>query len=501
MPAKLDQAGFVERSKAKHGDRYDYSAARYANNESVIEIRCPEHGPFMQRARNHMLGRGCPACKAESTSTRCRDSRETFIEKARAIHGDAYDYSKVDYSASGAKVEIICPAHGPFWQRPNSHLNRKAGCPRCAGKFMSTSEFIEKARSVHGDTYGYANTEYRLIKDRVVITCQTHGDFEQTAEAHLIGRGCRFCWYESTTSQGENELADWIASLGLEVRRNDRTALHNGMEIDIFVPSVRAGIEFNGCYWHSDRFDKNKRRHEFKHAVARTSGVRLISVWDFDWEHRRDTVKRHIEHALGISTARRISARACSVSRLTAADTNRLYEGHHLQGAVRSGVLHFGLTHQGEIVAAMSFTRGGTRRGKTGDGEWELARYATSAIVRGGASRLFAAFVRETAPAVVWSFSDNQHFGGGLYEALGFVKDGELPADYRVVRASTLRTWHKSLWQRKSIPARLREVGSSEVYDPATDPRTEHYMQDMVNVLRVWDAGKTRWLWRHDRGI
>jgi hypothetical protein len=128
-------------------------------------------------------------------------------------------------------------------------------------------------------------------------------------------------------------------------------------------------------------------------------------------------------------------------------------------------------------------------------GEWELARYATAAVVRGGASRLFAAFLKAVGATTVWSFSDKQHFDGGLYETLGFTLDGEIQADYRVVHPRTLTTWHKSLWQRKSIPARLREIGSSETFEPETDPRTERQMQDAVKVLRVWDAGKTRWRW------
>jgi hypothetical protein len=429
---------------------------------------------------------------------RCSDSLESFIRKAKSVHGDNYDYSKVEYQKSSIKVQIICKMHGPFWQRPNAHIAKKTGCPKCAGKSLSTVDFIEKAIAVHGDKYNYEPTKYHRIKEKVAITCKKHGIYYQIAEAHLIGRGCTLCWQESYSSKGESEVAEWISSLGLDVVRNDRNVMPNGMEIDILIPSLSIGIEYNGCYWHSDRTNK-AHQHAFKHQGANSNGIRLITVWDYDWKHRKDIVKRHLRHAFNLDHGRRIHARTCKIVNLPTPKASQFYEENHIQGACRGAVLHLGLEFRGELVAAMSFTIGGTRRGKTGTGEWELARYATSSMVRGGASRLFAEFLRQIKPSVVWSFSDRQHFSGGIYSVMGFKKDGDLRPDYKIVHPSTLRTWHKSLWQRKSIPKRLRDIGSEEIFDPKTDPRSERQLQDDANVLRVWDAGKIRWVWHPDQ--
>jgi hypothetical protein len=109
---------------------------------------------------------------------------------------------------------------------------------------------------------------------------------------------------------------------------------------------------------------------------------------------------------------------------------------------------------------------------------------------------LFAAFRREHHPLVIWSFSDRQHFSGGLYERLGFQLNGRLPADYRLIHQPPLgRMWHKAAWQRRHIPARLAELGIDEPFDPATDPRSERQMQDLAKVHRIMDAGKIRWKW------
>ena len=496
MPKKLTKQQFIDRSQAQHGSRYDYSQVEYVNNIQKVKIRCEKHGEFSQQPNHHMDGRGCPECKKEAISARCKHEFSDFLRKARSVHGDTYDYSKVAYQKASIKIEIGCKRHGSFWQTPNNHTSKKAGCPKCAGKSMTTADFIEKAVAVHGDRYSYENTDYRLIKEKITITCQKHGNFSQSAESHLIGCGCNQCWHESYSSKDEQELSQWIASLGLAVANNDRAALKKRLEIDVYLPALRIGIEYNGCYWHSDKVEKNTRKNEFKHLCAQTDDIRLITVWDYDWKTKPEVVKRHLLHAFDLNPSPRINARSCAITPITGTEANRFYAEHHLQGPCRGGVIHIGLRHKDTLVAAMSFTQGATRRGKNESGEWELARYATSAIVRGGASRLFKQFIQQTGAEKVWSFSDQQHFAGKLYETLGFEKDGELPSDYKVVNPNSMRVWHKSLWQRKNIPKRIEELGSSETFDPKTDPRTEQQMQDQLRVLRVWDAGKIRWLWK-----
>lgn len=127
-----------------------------------------------------------------------RLNTEEFIRRARLVHGDKYDYSKVAYVNTQTKVCIICHEHGEFWQQPQHHL-KGSGCPSCGfitisqkGR-MTTTEFIYRARQVHGDKYSYEKTEYIKSDKPVTITCDKHGDFEQVANAHLSGCGCPLC--------------------------------------------------------------------------------------------------------------------------------------------------------------------------------------------------------------------------------------------------------------------------------------------------------------------
>jgi hypothetical protein len=117
---------------------------------------------------------------------------EEFIERAKKIHGDAYDYSKVNYIKYTTKVKIICPIHGEFEQTPESHLKGKK-CNKCYGRNLTTQEFIDKANLVHNNRYDYSKVNYKNGELKIDIICSLHGSFKQSPHTHLLGRGCPKC--------------------------------------------------------------------------------------------------------------------------------------------------------------------------------------------------------------------------------------------------------------------------------------------------------------------
>ena len=118
---------------------------------------------------------------------------EEFIEKAKKLHGDKYDYSKAEYINAKTKVCIICPEHGDFWQVPDKHLHGH-GCPMCHPfSHKNTDWFVNESRKIHGNRYDYSLTEYTGALNKVRIICPTHGVFGQTANNHLHGQGCPKC--------------------------------------------------------------------------------------------------------------------------------------------------------------------------------------------------------------------------------------------------------------------------------------------------------------------
>ena len=120
---------FVTEALSVHGDKYDYSVVEYVNTHVPMKIRCNEcGGVFLQEPSSHLAGHGCPKCNKKQTQRRV--DQTTFIVRAIEVHGNKYDYSKVEYRDMRSKVEIICPRHGAFWQRAQSHL-LGCGCPAC----------------------------------------------------------------------------------------------------------------------------------------------------------------------------------------------------------------------------------------------------------------------------------------------------------------------------------------------------------------------------------
>lgn len=120
-------------------------------------------------------------------------SIEQFIEEARKIHGEKYNYSKVDYKNNKTKVEIICPKHGSFYQQPKSHL-QKNGCAKC--KTKSLNDFLEQAYLKHKSKYDYSKVDYKNKDEKIEIICRTHGSFLQAPYAHLRGQGCSSCKFD-----------------------------------------------------------------------------------------------------------------------------------------------------------------------------------------------------------------------------------------------------------------------------------------------------------------
>ena len=128
---KITKKEFIHKAKNIHLINYDYSLVEYKNAKTKVKIICPIHEIFEQTPDSHLRGNGCPKCGLEKSSKKQRMSYEKFIEKAKIIHGDRYDYSLVEYINAKTKIKIICPIHGIFEQIPDNHTTKKYGCPFC----------------------------------------------------------------------------------------------------------------------------------------------------------------------------------------------------------------------------------------------------------------------------------------------------------------------------------------------------------------------------------
>lgn len=238
---------FITKANNVHNNKYDYYKSEYNDINTKICIICPEHGEFWQSPNNHLRGQGCPKCKDIKTSLRCRSTTEEFIRKAKEIHDDKYDYSKVKYVNNITKICIICPEHGEFWQVPNSHL-QGCGCKKCANEKKSLKRkynneiFVNKSNLKHNFVFDYSMVNYVNSRTKVCIICPEHGEFWQSPEGHLQGKGCPKC----NSSHLENEVRNLLIENGFDFEEQKKFEWLGKLRLDFYLPNDNIAIECQG---------------------------------------------------------------------------------------------------------------------------------------------------------------------------------------------------------------------------------------------------------------
>lgn len=284
MSKKLTEKGFIERAKKVHGDKYDYSKVEYVNTDTKVCIVCAKHGDFWQTPHNHLKGQNCPKCSHRSIKYGISE----FIKEARKVHGDKYDYSKVDYKGNKIKICIICPRHGEFWIRPNNHLN-KQGCPKCGLESISkklaftTEQFIIDARKIHKDKYDYSKVNYINNHTKVCIICPKHGEFWQTPANHLMNHGCPYC----NSSLLEKKVYDFLNKDSINVIQQKRFKWLGLKSIDFYLPDYNSAIECQGIqhflpskngksFFNHKKVEKIKKNDLQKKKLCEEHGIKIF---------------------------------------------------------------------------------------------------------------------------------------------------------------------------------------------------------------------------------
>lgn len=171
MAKKLTKEQFIEICK-RNNPELDCSDLDFINTRSMVYPKCQIHGKFEVKASSLLRGltKGCPKCDQEHR-------KQEFIQKAKKIHGDKYDYSKIEYKTNKIPVEIVCPIHGSFFQAPGDHL-KGYGCSKCSGKYKpTTEEWISKVKNLYNGKYNFSKVEYIDNKTPVTVICPIHGEF------------------------------------------------------------------------------------------------------------------------------------------------------------------------------------------------------------------------------------------------------------------------------------------------------------------------------------
>lgn len=229
---KGDTERFILKAKEVHGNTYSYNLTVYTTNKNKVEIICKEHGVFSQEASSHIKGYGCYQCGRKKCVKSKTLSQEDFLEKAKKVHGDRYDYSKTVYISMNRKVTINCNKHGLFEQTPSGHIYRENHCPKC--------------------------------------------DF--------------------TISKPEIELQEFVKSLGIEIQTNRRDVIKPfELDIFIPSFNKAIEFNGMRWHYNKQTCKKEKGYHGMKSKLCREKGIVLLHVREDLWKRKKENMKETIQ--------------------------------------------------------------------------------------------------------------------------------------------------------------------------------------------------------------
>lgn len=465
---------------AEWSPRNDKSPGFYsAMSNSEVWWVCQSGHEWRAPVARRASGSGCPVCSGVRVDAGVNDLATVAPDIASEWHPTLNVRDRVAVSAgSGVRAWWVCEV-GHEWQSSVcSRVYYGTGCPVCSGAVASPG--VNDLGTTHPDLV----KEWHPSKNENTPDVYTPGSGYrawwvcpkghewQTQICNRTGQGtgCRLC-ATNGTSRAEQELAEFVRSLGVSVTTHNRK-IAPGYEFDIAAPEKKIAIEYNGLYWHSEKH-KPRNYHRDKMQAAQEAGWSVVQVWEDD---PLPVSYSMLARKLGVSTEPKYNARSLQKGDVGRVEAREFLNANHVQG-YSPGSVRLGLWDGNTLVALMLFR-------SRGEGVWELSRYATAGIVRGGFTRLLTTFVKEHRPTQVVSFSDNTVSDGGVYERAGFTRDGELAPDYTyLVKGRRVHKFNYRLNRFRTDPDLKFEPGL-----------TEKELADLNGLPRIYDAGKVRWV-------
>lgn len=377
--------------------------------------------------------------------------------------------------------------------------NERRGCIRC-----SHEKSMIVRRKQRGDFPDwFINSIYReedrvkainkklIMTDKIQFMCDKGHIYWMKPNDRIVrskgieNHGCYICnRFSNQRGKWEDEVDSIINPEGkIRVIRNYNGLITNDSgrhyEIDLYYPDLNLAVECHGSYWHATlgnslKYPKDKGYHYDKFNKCKEKGVRLLSLFDVDYNEKLKNFLREITYSKKVLYSRKLSLREVGLK-----EAREFCEGYHLLGFSTQGNIRYGLYNGLELIALMTF--GKARFGGEG---YELVRYVVKNgyIVVGGSDRLLKKFEREFFPSRLISYSDNDFFVGGMYKRLGFREDGTTSLDYYWWNP---RTGEKLTRQECSVKELRKRIANVS---------TEDATMVELGYDKVYRCGSTRWI-------
>jgi len=478
----------------------DFPLQHVLNNSNQKFIwKCKEQGHEWEATVQARTSRNskCPFCSNRKTIKGINDFATLYPEVAKEWHPSKNYKNPYDIRPkSHFKAVWKCKICNYEWEAAVYHrTGNKSGCPKCSGRVVDRG--INDIATLYPDAVKYWSDKNNCSPSDVsagsgklfLWVCQEGHEWEMSPYRQLKCNRVSFCaeCHSYNVSKSENDLRESIIDIINDeslVKSNDRSIIPP-YELDIYIPSKNIAVEFNGLYWHTEKY-KDRYYHFDKWKMCKEKGIQLITVWEDEWENNPEIILSMISHKMGLSKQRRIYARKTSLIEIKNDQAKDFLNKYHIQG-FSNGSLYIGsIDDNGKLVAVSVWKRQ--------QDDLLLVRYATSEIIVGGMGKHLSygkSYCLQNGIRKIITFADHCVSDGGLYETLGFIAEKQLPPDYKYVVNDKRK--HK-FGYRKNKFKNDPELSYNQSY-------TEKELAELNGIERIWDCGKTRYVLNIDDGL
>jgi hypothetical protein len=457
---------FIEKSKntrlVKYGDPY------YNNHKLGKQTKLEKYGTldFSDKANKTKLEKyGTLNVNDKSNKTKL-EKYGTLDFSNKANKTKLEKYGTLDFGDKTRKT--IKERYGSY-----SVVLLKSSYRKLKDKYLTSVEFLFKEEDYVG-VIGYRKYKFKCLKCNGIFSDDMCNGSSPV---------CRTCNpIHTNISVDEKEILSYIKTIyNDEILENDRTIL-DGKEIDIYLPEINLGIEFDGIYWHSEiSGGKDKHYHLNKTKLSLGKNIQLMHIWDWEWRCKRDIIKSILLSKIGKS--KRIFARKCEIKQVINDEKSVFLNDNHIQGNDTSSI-RLGLYYNDVLVSLMTFVK--SRYDKKY--QYELSRYCNilNTNVIGGASKLFNHFVKNYDVNSIVTYSDRRLFTGNLYNQIGMLFVDNTPSGYHYFHKNKGVPIERTHFQKHKLKEKIEKFDSN---------LSEWQNMKINGYDRIWDCGHLKFNW------
>ena len=462
----------------------------YKNNKTPIKMKHKKCGNIIDTLtpNTFLSGKRCKYCAGHYTPT-----LEEVKIKINEITQDYELYNENEYTNLTTEVLMHHKNCGNIYKVTLHNFFNGARCPKCSHR-----SFLKEDTEFKDEVCNLTNNEFKVLDK--YIDCRTPIRIQhincghiQTVKPyiflHQLKNKCPNC---KVTNESilEREVRDYINSLGITTKKFKKKISNKWYEIDIYVPDLKIGFEFNGLYWHSENIHKSKLNLFEKMKAYESENIRIINIFEDEWTKNKDLVKTKIANILNKNSQKKIYARMCEIKEIAPPEKNEFLNKYHIQGEDKA-LFSYGLFYKNELVAVMTMCKLRASLGNKNDSEgtYELSRFATKYHVIGGFSKLLKNIINlkeeikivKTYADLRWSSkSDNVYIKNNF----SLIKESKPSYWY----TDTRRRFHRYNFRKGVLKEKFPDL-----YDPNL---TEHQIMDKTPYKRIWDCGNLVYEWK-----